>query len=183
MSEPVDEPTPDVAERFTRHFDLVMRRLRQPGLLLCAYGERGAPNAMTIGWGSLGWVWGMPVWTVLVRPSRYTHECIEAGRAFSVCVPTQRMTQACAICGSRSGRDGDKLRLAGLAARHGEVLAVPVLEGCAISYECSVVHANDVNPGLLIGMIGRSAYADGDYHRVYWGRIDHVRFDEALIDQ
>ena len=29
------------------------------------------PNPMTIGWGTLGIIWGKPVFQVYVRPSRY----------------------------------------------------------------------------------------------------------------
>ena len=57
---------------YTRHYDLVMNALTSRGLLLGAYDPAGKANLMTIGWGTLGTIWSMPVWTVLVRPSRYT---------------------------------------------------------------------------------------------------------------
>ena len=40
----------------------------------CAEGKS---NSMTIAWGSLGFMWGKPVFTVMVRQSRHTYQLIE----------------------------------------------------------------------------------------------------------
>ena len=34
-------------------------------------------NAMTIGWGSIGYIWRRPFIQVVVRPTRYTYEFME----------------------------------------------------------------------------------------------------------
>jgi len=47
------------------------------GLLLVSVDKDGKPNAMTIGWGTIGIIWGKPIFAVLVRPSRYTYGLIE----------------------------------------------------------------------------------------------------------
>ena len=44
---------------------------------LLTAGNRDRFNTMTIGWGGLGTLWGMPVCTVYVRPERYTYEFME----------------------------------------------------------------------------------------------------------
>jgi flavin reductase (DIM6/NTAB) family NADH-FMN oxidoreductase RutF len=149
----------------------MMESLRSRGLLLTAYDAAGKANSMTIGWGTLGSIWGMPLWIVLVRPSRYTFECIERTGAFSVNVPTAAMDRACSICGSRSGRDGDKLADAGLTAEPGTAAECPTLAECPIVYECEVVHRNDVLPAELFPAIQQGNYASGDYHRIYYGRV------------
>jgi flavin reductase (DIM6/NTAB) family NADH-FMN oxidoreductase RutF len=41
------------------------------------------PNPMTIGWGSIGEIWHMPVFTVLVRPTRYTFGLMENAKDFT----------------------------------------------------------------------------------------------------
>ena len=164
----------NVNHQYTRHFDQVMRILCGRGLLLAAYDKTGRANAMTIGWGSVGIIWGMPVWTTLVRPSRYTYECIEASRSFAVCVPPVELTGVCTVCGSQSGRLTDKLGVLGVKTRRGKASGAPIIEGCPIVYECTVVHTSDVNPDLLDKDIDISAYSSGDYHRMYWGRIEAV---------
>ena len=156
---------------YTDHFEAVARVLTERGLLLVATDGDGRPNAMTIGWGSVGSIWGMPIWTVLVRPSRYTYGLIEQTGEFTVNVPGADLAQACAVCGSRSGRDMDKFVECGLTAERGRDIATAVIAECPISYECVVVHKHDLAPTALAPAIASSAYQSGDYHRVYYGRI------------
>jgi flavin reductase (DIM6/NTAB) family NADH-FMN oxidoreductase RutF len=162
-------------------FPQVMRAMTSRGLLLGSYDAHGKANLMTIGWGCLGSIWGIPIWTVLVRPSRYTHSCIEHSACFSVNVPGEDLAMACAICGSRSGRDVDKLAEVQLTAEKGAYVLAPVVKECPIVYECQVVHSNDILPEKLTGEILSGAYMDGDYHRVYYGKIlgMHVAPDAA----
>ncbi len=141
------------------------------GLLLGSYDPAGKPNVMTIGWGAMGRVWGVPIWMVLVRPSRYTYQCIEHSACFSVNVPTTDMHTVCAMCGSSSGREEDKFALCNLTAEKGASVLAPVIAQCPIVYECQVVHSNDVLPEKLAGEIISGAYMDGDYHRVYFGKV------------
>jgi len=161
------------AMAYTDHFEAVMRVMTGSGLLLAAYDPKGRPNAMAIGWGMLGSAWGIPQWIVLVRPSRYTYDCIEASRAFSVCVPGADLDEACAICGSKSGRHGDKLAEAGLKVEKGK-FGSPLLPQCPILYECTVIHHNDVLPDRLASEVRRACYGGGDYHRLYYGKIEAV---------
>lgn len=157
--------------RSTDHFPEVMEALSTRGLLLGSYDASGKANLMTIGWGTIGTVWSRPIWIVLVRPSRYTYQCIERAGCFTVNVPSKDMAQACEICGSRSGRDTDKLAECGLRAERGLKVNAPVVVQCPIVYECRVVHSNDVLPPRLAEEIISGAYRSGDYHRVYWGEI------------
>ena len=108
---------------------------------------------------------------MLVRPSRYTYQCIEHGDCFTVNVPASGMDQALAICGSRSGRDGDKLADSNLTAAPAVEVPAPTFKECPLVYECVVVHRNDVQPAALIPEIANGPYANGDYHRLYYGRI------------
>ncbi len=159
---------------YSRHFEPMTEALTTRGLLLGSYDAEGKPNAMTIGWASLGSIWGLPILTVLVRPSRYTYACIEHTGCFTVNVPGEDLGMACAVCGSRSGRDINKFSECGLTEkRAGNVLA-PVIDECPLVYECQVVHRNDVQPERLADEILTGAYTDGDYHRVYYGQILHV---------
>ena len=63
----------------------------------------------------------------------------------------------------------------------GSVLA-PVVEQCPIVYECKVVHSNDILPPRLAEEIRASAYAGGDFHRVYWGEILAARADPKAAE-
>ena len=53
---------------YDQYLPQVIQRMRNGGLLLVSVDEAGAPNAMTIGWGAFGPLWGRPTVTVQVRP-------------------------------------------------------------------------------------------------------------------
>jgi len=156
---------------YRANFDAVMDALTRHGLLLGSYAAAGKPNVMTIGWGTIGSIWGIPVWTVLVRPSRYTHHCIEHTGCFTVNVPPVALGMACATCGSTSGRDTDKFADTGLTPEKAKFVLAPTVAECPIVYECQVIHSNDLLPAKLADEILSGSYVDGDFHRVYWGKI------------
>lgn len=156
---------------YLEHYAEVMRILTGRGLLLGSYDAAGRANLMTIGWGGIGNIWGIPLWTILVRPSRYTFACIEHTGCFTVNVPPESLSMACAVCGSQSGRDVDKFAACQLTARKASTVLAPIAEECPIVYECQVVHSNDVLPAKLASVIRGGMYVSGDYHRVYFGKI------------
>ena len=156
---------------YTDHYQAVMNTMTRRGLLLASYDSKGTPNAMTIGWASIGTIWGMPIWIVLVRPTRYTYRCIEHSGCFTVNVPTEDLSSACALCGSKSGRDLDKLAASKLTVQRASTVLAPSIEQCPVVYECQVVHSNDVIPAKISQEILSGAYMDGDFHRIYFGKI------------
>jgi len=160
---------------YFRHYGEVMGALTGHGLLLGSFDAAGKANLMTIGWGAIGSIWGIPVWTVLVRPSRYTFQCIDHSGCFTVNVPSAAMGMACAVCGSRSGRDVDKFAECGLTFERAETVLAPTVAECPIVFECQIVHSNDVLPEKLADEILSGAYVDGDYHRIFYGKILSAR--------
>jgi flavin reductase (DIM6/NTAB) family NADH-FMN oxidoreductase RutF len=158
---------------YTAHLTETLAALEDPGLLLVTADKEGKANAMTIGWGTVGVIWGRPIFVVLVRPSRYTYTLLEQSDSFTVCVPRADMRAAVEYCGQYSGRDGDKLQACNLATLPSTRVSAPGLAGCPVIYECRIVHTNDVNPPSLAREI--TAYPSGNYHRLYYGEIMAVR--------
>lgn len=154
---------------YTYQLDRTLETLANGGLLLASTREDGASNVMTIGWASVGIIWGLPVMVVLVRPSRYTYQFIESSGLFTVNVPTPAMRPYVNMCGTKSGRDLDKL--ADVDVVTGQTVDAVVLPECPLIYECKVVHTNDVIPQNLALDVAQRAYPRGDYHRVYYGQI------------
>jgi len=165
---------------FAEYYPGVLRAMTSRGLLLGSYDSAGKANLMTIGWGSAGHIWGMPVWIVLVRPSRYTYRCIEHTGCFTVNVPGEDLAMACATCGSKSGRDCDKFAECELTAEKASRVLAPAVGEAAVVYECEVVHRNDVLPEKLDGQIISGMYTAGDFHRVYYGKILAAQADPEL---
>ncbi len=164
-----------VSVPYTTYLAETLAALVDPGALLVTAGRAGPPNAMVIGWGVIGTIWSKPIFTVMVRPSRYSYTLLEENRAFTVGVPASEQRSVVDFCGSRSGRDVDKFRHLGLTPLPSLHVAVPGIEGCPVIYECRVVHCNDVVPAELAPEIRRDFYGSGDFHRVYYGEILAVR--------
>lgn len=162
---------PKVDIEYTDYVSEMLDVLGSPGLLLVSADAAGKPNAMTIGWGTIGIIWGKPIYCVLVRPSRFTFSLIEETNDFTVNVPYRDMGDIVEYCGTVSGRDYDKFVEKGLTATPGRRVKSPIIEECAIHYECKVVHKNKVIPAELTQEIRDKSYPGGDFHTVYFGEI------------
>ena len=98
-----------------------------PGVLLTTRAK-GRTNTMTIGWGWIGWCWKRPVFAVVVRPQRFTHDILERTGEFTVSVPTLLpLKKELAYAGSRSGRDENKFVGHGLTALPGQKVDAPIV--------------------------------------------------------
>ena len=134
--------------------------------------ENGKPNTMTIAWGNIGFMWKKPVFTIMVRQSRYTHHLLEKTPAFTVSIPTDdTMKEALGICGSKSGRDLDKIAAANLSLQPGKEISVPVIQGCGLHFECKIIGRQDLKQGDLNESEDTAWYKEGDYHSLYYGEI------------
>lgn len=166
-----NEMVEKVEINYTDYLKETIDKLRMPGLLLASADAAGKPNAMTIGWGIIGIIWGKPVFVVLVRPSRYTYNLIERSGDFTVNVPSIDMSEIVSYCGTKSGRDHDKFTEKKMTAKPGNTVKSPIIEECVIHYECSIIHKNEVLKDKLADNIVYSAYPKGDFHAIYYGEI------------
>lgn len=138
----------------------------------------GSINTMTIAWGSIGFMWGKPVFMAMVRPSRFTYECIEKSNEFTVSIPFKDMSKALGICGSKSGRNTDKLAEANLSTVAGKKISTPVIADCGLHYECKVVYKQKMIPEQLTADLQEKWYANDDYHTLYFAEILATYIDE-----
>jgi len=157
-----------------KYIEETERLLKSGGLLLVAQGEEGPPNAMTIGWGLVGTMWSQPFFTVAVRLSRHTYKLLEESGKFTVCLPNKSMSEALQVCGTKSGRDMDKLKELGLETKQGQVVNAPYIEGSPVVYECDVAFKTQVNKGEVTKEIEDAVYKSGNYHVLYYGWIKGV---------
>ncbi|NLA57583.1 MAG: flavin reductase family protein [Firmicutes bacterium] len=128
-------------------------------------------NTMAIGWGSIGYCWGKPVFTVVVRNSRYTYQLMERAKEFTVSIPlSDAMKEAMEFCGTKSGRDVDKFEALNLTAIDGQAVQVPVIGGCDLYYECRILAKLRLEPENLHESC-EEWYPKKDYHTFYVGEI------------
>lgn len=132
---------------------------------------REHPNPMTVSWGSFGTLWNLPVTTVFVRPTRYTFGLLERDLFFTLNFLPPEHRWALELCGSQSGRDGDKWAAAGLHPAPPGAIPVPRVAQATLALECRVLAVTDLQPGgFRDGEIERH-YPERDYHRVYFGHV------------
>lgn len=128
-------------------------------------------NTMTIGWASIGYFWGKPVFTVVVRDSRYTYELIENTKEFTVSIPLGgTMKEELRICGTKSGRDIDKFAECNLQIQSGKQVQTPIISQCDLHYECRILYKTKMNPENLDESC-QKLYPKRDYHTFYLGEI------------
>jgi flavin reductase (DIM6/NTAB) family NADH-FMN oxidoreductase RutF len=156
---------------FDQYLKEAAAALTRDGALLASLDPSGRPNAMAIGWGCIGVIWGKPIYLALVRPSRYTYACIEATGDFTVNLPYPEQSDEVTLCGTKSGRDLDKFAACGFTPLPGAGIKSVGIAECGVIYECRVVHYNDVVPAALAAEITAGAYPAGDFHRCYFGEI------------
>lgn len=111
-------------------------------------------NTMTIGWGSIGSIWHKPVFTALVRCSRHTFDLIEKSHEFTVSFPLKgQLKEELIICGTRSGRDIDKIKELKLEIKDGLAVLAPIIDSCDLHLECKVIYKQKMDSELLIKVL------------------------------
>ncbi len=129
-------------------------------------------NTMTIGWGSIGFIWGKPIFTALVRYSRHTYELVEQTDEFTISFPLNgQLKKELGYCGTKSGRDVNKFEALGLTAIEGKDVSSPMIDECDLHYECKVVFKQPMKPELIQEQINDTHYSKGNYHIIYYGEI------------
>ncbi|MFX1283052.1 MAG: flavin reductase family protein [Promethearchaeota archaeon] len=117
-----------------------------------------------------------PMIMVGIVPTRYTFELLKEIDDYSVNIPTVELLEAVKICGSKSGRDVDKFKVAGLTPKKAQRISSYIIEECPINLECKVVHKIDLQGSSHTWFVGEivTAYQREDYDRsqaiLYWPR-------------
>lgn len=139
-------------------------------------------NTMTIGWGKIGIEWGKPIFIAYVRESRYTKQMLEAKGEFTVNVPYGEFdSKILGFCGTKSGRDMDKIQEAGLTLEEPVCITVPGIREFPLTLECKVIYKQRQDLAAIPQPILERYYpqdvegtyhgSNRDYHIAYYGEI------------
>lgn len=157
----------------------ICKALKPNGVLLTT-SSNGFVNTMTIGWGTLGVDWSRPMFIAYVRKSRYTHLMLQENPEFTVNIPIGEVDKhILGICGSRSGRDMDKIASLGLHLVPSDVVCVPGIQELPLTLECKVLYTQDQELSGIPEDILSRYYPDGDEHTVYYGQIVNAYIIQA----
>lgn len=138
--------------------------------MLITAGREPSFNTMTASWGGFGILWNRPVAYIVVRPTRYTYEFIEREERFSLSFFGREQREALKLCGSKSGRDIDKITAAGLTLTLTDA-GTPYFDEARLVFECVRLYHHDIDPANFRDPSIDTNYPQKDYHRLYVGEI------------
>jgi flavin reductase (DIM6/NTAB) family NADH-FMN oxidoreductase RutF len=141
------------------------------GMLITA-GGIDSFNTMTASWGGLGVIWGKNVCYCVIRPQRYTYQFMEDGDRFTLTFfdKSDKAKRTIAYCGTKSGRDVDKVKETGLTPVQTESGSV-YFDEARIVLECRKIYFQDIDPANFLDPAIADNYPEKDYHRMYIGEI------------
>lgn len=153
--------------------DNVFSAINDDWMLITAVNSKGEVNTMTASWGGLGILWNKPVCICFIRPQRYTNEFVKDSERLTLTFLEDGNREALKLCGTKSGRDLNKIEAAGLK---------PVIYGDVAYFEQSrlVLIAKKIYTGtlneerFLDKSIAEKNYPKKDYHDVYICEIQEV---------
>lgn len=127
--------------------------------MLVTAGDKEKFNTMTANWGGMGYLWNRPVVFVFVRPERYTYQFMERSKEFTLSFFTERYRPALNICGSKSGRDCNKIAEASLTPLFTES-GNPAFSEARLVLECRKLYAD---------LLSKEAFIDPEPFAVHYG--------------
>ena len=141
------------------------------GVLMTTKAD-GQVDTMTIGWGTMGIQWGKPIFIAYVRESRHTKALVDKNPEFTINIPYgQYDKNILGFCGTKSGRDVDKIGELGLHLEEGETVSVPGIRELPLTLECKVIYKQEQVKEAIAPDALQRYYADGDFHTAYYGQI------------
>ncbi len=143
---------------------------KQGGFLTTKSGEE--VNTSTISWATMGYLWGKPVVTIMIRKSRYIYNILEKGESFTISVPTNsELKKALNFFGSKSGRDIDKYKASGVDLKEARAVDIPVIDNCGVYFECKILYKHEIRPDQIQDDSKESWYYDEDNHVAFYAEV------------
>ena len=143
---------------------------RGPGWLLCA-GDKEKSNAMTIGWGGLGTLWGQDLVSVYVAQTRYTKQFMDKAKYFTIMQFDPEDNDILEYMGSNSGRDKDKAKELDLHLSYTEH-GTPYYNEARVVIECEILYDEDFQKANMKELPAQFySHFPAGVHKQYIGRV------------
>lgn len=147
--------------------------------MLISAGDNKSFNTMTASWGGVGFMFNRPVAIVAVRHHRHTFGFLENNARMTLTFfGKDNQREALAICGSKSGRDCDKVKEAGLNAVFTDA-GSPTFAEAEMVIEGRKLLAQDWNEECFFDQaILDKWFSAKDFHKMYIIEIEKVLVKE-----
>lgn len=155
------------------HGTEIINGIKNGAFLTTKYNDK--VNSMVIEWGTVGMLWGKQVFICYVRESRYTRELLDKNPEFTINIPTKEYDKKIfKICGTKSGRDIDKIKETGLTIIEGNEVSTPAFKELPLTIECKLIYRQEQDTSLIPDNIKNMFYRTNEYggeHITYIGEI------------
>lgn len=137
---------------------------------LVTSGNSDSFNTMTVSWGGVGIMWGKPCAFTFIRPQRHTFGFTESNDYYTMSFFDEKHRDALKFCGSKSGRDYDKVKETGLTPAFTED-GIPYFEEAKLVLVCKKLYSQFLNEDSICDAESVQKWYDNDYHKMYISEI------------
>ena len=140
---------------------------------ILAAGNKEKHNAMTIGWGGIGTLWGRTALTVYLADKRYTKEFMDREQYFTVMVFDVENSRVLDYMGHKSGRDdSDKAKTLGLHTAY-TANGTPYYKEATMVIECRKMYQAPFDPNGFTDDVPKKMYSNfpAGIHSMYIGEV------------
>ncbi len=141
--------------------------------MLITAGNKEKFNMMTASWGGIGVLYNKPVAICFINPARYTYQVIENSDTYTLTFYTEAYRDALKYCGSKSGRDEDKVKGSGLTPVETTNGAMAFGQAWMI-IECKKLVSQSISLDAIDNKEEQSKRAAQPMHKMYIGEILNV---------
>ncbi len=136
----------------TNYEDALARRYPEQVVIAIAKDEKGQYNPITLGWTMLA-SHEPPMMAIAVGKERYSLEAIRHCREFVVSMVSSEMAEDAVLCGTKSGRDLDKLTQCGAKTQPASKIDSLILSEAVANFECKL--ESELVTGDHVLLVGR----------------------------
>ncbi|MBN2512207.1 MAG: flavin reductase family protein [Sedimentisphaerales bacterium] len=134
-----------------------------PRMVVSVRDKDGHDNALVVAYGG-NCSYDPPMIMVGIVPSRYSYHMIKENGCFVAHLLDASQKKLYECCGTKSGKDGDKLKEYGIKLVSGKKVNAGVIEECPVAIECTVVDS------IMTGS-----------HEMFIGKVEYVHADKDIL--
>jgi len=136
---------------------------QMPKMVVSVRDNEGNDNALVVAYGA-NCSYDPPMIMVGIVPSRHSYHMIKENGCFVAHLLDASQKKLFECCGTKSGKDGDKLKEYGIEIVDGKKVNAGVIEECPVAIECTVVDS------IMTGS-----------HEMFVGKVECVYADEKVL--
>ena len=137
----------------------------KPKIVVTVRDKEGKDNALVVAYcGNCSY--DPPMIMVGIVPSRYSYHMIKENGSFVAHLIDESQTDLYECCGSKSGRDSDKLKDYKIKLIDGFKVNAAVIPGCPVAIECTVVGS------IMTGS-----------HEMFIGKVEYVHAEKETLNE